>query len=356
MARKKLDHSRLIFFGFIVFAAYLTAVYLIHRFESGTDGASIQSLHDALWYSISTLTTVGYGDAVPVTANGRVIGFVFLFSSFALYAFLIGKISSFMTTIREDGRLGLYGTSFTQHTVIVGWTSLGKAVVDQLVAAGRRVAVVTNVRDDIDLIRESYDASEVFVLFADPRNLEQLDKVNIDKASAMLVDLADDAQKLVYILNVKKVHKHLEFVVMLESADLKTTFHTAGVTYAVSKNEMASKMLASYIFEPDVAMYSEEIMSYAGNEDDYDIKQFCILEDNPYCNHDYGEIFFDLKKECNCILIGLVKYENGQRRLYKNPEDSVKVEKNDYLIMIMNGKAEVALSRLFNTKEGFVEA
>lgn len=351
---KKLNYTKLAIVGLFGVGSYLLMVFLLVYYEGGHPESNINNYNDAVWYSIVTLTTVGYGDFVPVTSHGRVIGFVFLMFSFGIYAILIGQIASIMNTYRENKKMGLDGTRFTNHVVMIGWTDFGKAVADQLIAAGRRVAIVTKVRDHIDLIREYYSPKKAFVLFSDYNNVELLDKLNITESSIVFVNLIDDTEKLVYILNLKKYHEDLKYVVTLDNANLKATFQSAGVTYAISKHEIASKLLASYIFEPDVAEYSEEIIAYARTDDHYDIKEFKVLENNPYVNQYYGKIFYDLKKECNVILIGLVKHNDGNRKLLKNPEDSTKVETDDYLIMIMNRVAVKKLSRLFNTKEGFI--
>ena len=350
----KLNYKKLAILLALGLTLYLVMVFMLLHYEQGQEGATIDSLKNAFWYSFVTLTTVGYGDVVPITDAGRFIGSIFLMMSFGIYAILIGQISSIMNTFRENKKMGLDGTRFTNHVVIIGWTDFGKAVADQLVAANRKVAIVTNVKDNIDLIREYYNDKEAYVLFSDYNNIDLLEKLNVNEASVVFVNLLDDTEKLVYILNLKKKYPDAKFVVTLDNADLKTTFQTAGVTYAVSKHEISSKLLASYIFEPDVAMFSEEIISYAKTDEHFDIKQFKVLENNPYKDQYYGKIFYDLKKECNCILIGIVKDQNGKRELLKNPEDSIKVEEDDYLIMIMNRKAVKKLTKLFNTEEGFI--
>ena len=50
--------------------AYAVIVILLTVVESGADGSSIKTIWDAIWYSLITLTTVGYGDLSPVTGAG----------------------------------------------------------------------------------------------------------------------------------------------------------------------------------------------------------------------------------------------------------------------------------------------
>ena len=84
--------------------------------------------------------------------------------------------------------------------------------------------------------------------------------------------------------------------------------------------------LASYMFEPDVAAYSESIMSFAESDTDYDIKQFLVTTSNPYQGKPYQEAFFDLKRRYNAVLIGITKHDkSGDKKLVKNPLGDLKI-------------------------------
>jgi voltage-gated potassium channel len=336
--------------GFTFVYGSLLAVLL--KLEAGVAHSRLNNWQDAIWFLVETLTTVGYGDALPVTYWGKMIGFVFLLSSLGVYGFIIGQIANFMSTVKEHRELGLNGTSFKNHVVIIGWNDFGQSVISHLVAAGKQVAVVTKDRGHIEIIREYYSMEQVFTLFSDYNNFDLLEKANIRDASIVFVNLNDDTEKLVYIINIKKHFENLNYVVTLDNGNLKSTFMHAGVTYTISKNEISSKLLASYIYEPDVAFFSEELIAYAHEENEYDMKQFLVKPDNMYANTPYDKAFFELKRDCNVVLIGLVKINNGHRKLLKNPEGNVKIEAGDYLLMMMDGKGLGKLSKLFHTEEG----
>jgi voltage-gated potassium channel len=220
------------------------------------------------------------------------------------------------------------------------------------VAAGRQVAVVTKDRSSIEIIREFYSSDNVYTLFSDYNNFELLEKANLKSASVVFINLNDDTEKLVYIINIKKYFQDLNYVVTLDNGNLKSTFVNAGVTYAISKNEISSKLLASYIYEPDVAIFSEEIIAYAHEDHEYDLKEFLIKGNNPFIGMPYEKAFFDLKKQCNVVLIGLVRIVEKKRTLYKNPEGSIAIQDNDYLLMLMDRKGQDRLKRVFNIEEG----
>jgi len=108
--------------------------------------------------------------------------------------------------------------------------------------------------------------------------------------------------------------------------------------------------MASYIFEPDVALFSEEILAYAHHDHEYDIKEMKVAAGNVLVGTFYEKAFFDLKKECNIILVGIVKNQ-GERRFLKNPESSVKIEAGDFLIMMMDGKGKEKIKKHYRISE-----
>ncbi|WP_420318715.1 potassium channel family protein [Ekhidna sp.] len=353
---KKNASLRLIFFIALVLVIYLFLVWLLVFVEKDSNQSALNNYSNAFWYSLVTLTTVGYGDIFPATVWGRYISMIFILTSIGIFGILIGQLTTLMTTIKENKKLGYNGTSFSNHAVIIGWNEFGWHVVDQLVGVGRQVSVVTNKKDDVDLIREKYSPKNVFVLFCDYNNHELIKKSNIEEANIVFVNMMDDTDKLVYVLNLKKVFPETEFVVTLENGDLKNTFLSAGVSNTISTQEISSKLLASYMFEPDVATYSESVLSYAKSDSDYDIKQLLITPNNPYNGKAYQDVFFDLKKRYNSVLIGITKRDKfGQKKLIKNPLGDLKVNSGDYLIILLNGKAFKLLKRVFGVEEGMVK-
>lgn len=350
---KKNARLRILIIILLVIGVYAVLVWTLVQVEQDSQQSNLTNYSNALWYSLATLTTVGYGDLFPGTIYGRAIGYLLMLTSIFIFGLLIGQLTTLMTTIRENKKLGYSGTSFTNHAVIIGWNDFGWHVLDQLVGVGRKVAVITNKKDDVDLIQEKYSNKNIFVIFSDYNNYDLIKKSNIENASIAFINLEDDTEKLVYVLNLKKVFPTTDFVVTLENGDLKNTFLSAGVANTISTKEISSKLLASYMFEPDVATYSESILSYAKSDTDYDIKQLIITAKNPYAGKDYQEVFFDLKKKYNSVLIGITKWDKfGNKKLMKNPTGDLKINIGDYLIIILNGKAFKLLKKIFGVEEG----
>ena len=78
-----------------IYAVLLTALVLCEKDQPGTH---IHTLADAIWYSLVTISTVGYGDVTPVTPAGHIIGTIFLLMSMGLLVALFGSVVSVLTS------------------------------------------------------------------------------------------------------------------------------------------------------------------------------------------------------------------------------------------------------------------
>jgi len=81
--------------GLVIVAATVVASV------EGGEGASIQSFPDALWWSMATITTVGYGDTVPVSAAGRAMGYILMLGGIAFFSGITANLASFLVRGRD---------------------------------------------------------------------------------------------------------------------------------------------------------------------------------------------------------------------------------------------------------------
>jgi voltage-gated potassium channel Kch len=72
----------------------IVGTVIMHSLESGAENSQMTTLLDALWWCVATVTTVGYGDVVPVTSLGRIVALVYMFFGITLIATLLAVISN----------------------------------------------------------------------------------------------------------------------------------------------------------------------------------------------------------------------------------------------------------------------
>lgn len=86
----------------ICLALSLAMAFMIVPLEQSVPGSSIRNLSDGLWWSIQTLTTVGYGDTVPVTDLGRFLGVLMQLVGAIGFGVLIAMVSTSMSRNQEE--------------------------------------------------------------------------------------------------------------------------------------------------------------------------------------------------------------------------------------------------------------
>ncbi|MET7344875.1 potassium channel family protein [Streptomyces sp. NPDC087866] len=109
--QQRRDRPRLGLYARVISYAGMTAVLLgfsaalsVYHWEHDAPGSSIRTFGDAVWWACETLTTVGYGDVVPVTTAGRIIAAGLMACGLGLLGAVTGSFSSWLIQVfrRED--------------------------------------------------------------------------------------------------------------------------------------------------------------------------------------------------------------------------------------------------------------
>ena len=88
---------------------------------------------DSVWWTIVTMTTVGYGDFAPISFGGRLLAMIIMFFGIILIAVVTGTISSIITTRRIMEGKGIGKITYKNHTLICGWSNNIHHLIDTLI-------------------------------------------------------------------------------------------------------------------------------------------------------------------------------------------------------------------------------
>ncbi|WP_010179639.1 potassium channel family protein [Aquimarina agarilytica] len=312
---------------------YNFLVYQLYIVESDFPEGNITNLADAYWYSLVTLTTVGYGDFYPVTFWGRLIGFLFVIGSLGILGYLLTELNVRIKRYLKNKEMGLLGTKISNHCVIIGWNSFSKQVAEQIVKAKEPLAVVIDNEEDLKQIKQLYDSKKCFVLQTELNDFESLEKVNIKNSKRVYINFDSDTDTLVYSISLKKKYEDLKCVVAIENIELKESFNYLGIQYIIPRKEIISKFIASYVFEPNVALLTEDLISTSNSAADLDICETKLSSNSPLVGKNYTSAFVAQKEQNNIVLLAVSR--KGQ--LIKNPSNEFIIQAEDILIYMANG-------------------
>ena len=98
----EIAREELALFGAVALIVLYLAGVGIYQFEHDAQPEVFSSVFHCLWWATTTLTTVGYGDAFPITAGGRIFTFFVLVVGLAIVAVPTGLMASALTQARDD--------------------------------------------------------------------------------------------------------------------------------------------------------------------------------------------------------------------------------------------------------------
>lgn len=100
-----LAKEELVLFGSLTGILLFLSAVGIYQFENAAQPEVFKSVFHSLWWAVVTLTTVGYGDAYPITAGGKLFTFFVLLLGLGIVAVPTGIVSSALQQAREELRI-----------------------------------------------------------------------------------------------------------------------------------------------------------------------------------------------------------------------------------------------------------
>lgn len=199
-------------FGVVLLNIVLSAVMFFFAEYGHND--KVNNLGDTLWWSIVTISTVGFGDITPETPGGRVIGAVLMISGMFVIAIFAGVISSTLVghlipLQMERVRM----SSITDHIVIAGWNDNLPMLLEQL-EHGSHASEQTQVIIFAPIDRPAgLDPKYVFV-HGDFTKEAEYDKVRLNYARSLIVvadasrgDISSSSRDATTVLTVFTVRR-----------------------------------------------------------------------------------------------------------------------------------------------------
>ena len=163
----------------------------------------MESVRDALWYSLAAFLATSYGDIIILSFWGKLLGLTFVFFGICFLGFIIGGATNLITKQFEKRKLGYMGTHFKNHIIIIGWDAFSEDVTVQLVKADRKVAVLTDKKDDVDAIHRQFSEKQVFVCFSGENQPDAHRLLGTEFAAAVFLNKGSDTDKLISIIGFK---------------------------------------------------------------------------------------------------------------------------------------------------------
>lgn len=234
-----------IFLTFVVFAA-AAAIYI---FEVDAPNNQIHSFFDALYWSIVTLSTVGYGDITPQTVQGRAVAIVLIVVGIGVISFFTSIIvSAFTEKLPEINRQRVFNEleHHPGHVLLCGYGRLGQIVARNLRQLNEKVVILDLDEEYIQLARRN----GFLALQGDATSNELLENLNILQAKRILPLTDNDVSNVYIVLSARQLNPDIEIIAKANQKQNKKKLLRAGASFAIAPHETAGMIAAQYAAQP----------------------------------------------------------------------------------------------------------
>lgn len=294
---------------------------------------------DAMWWSIVTMTTVGYGDISPASPGGRMVAILVMLCGIGLLGFVTATLAGIFIENRLLEKRGMKQTRIEDHFIICGWNFRGKTILLEMKADPKCRNIPIVVIADVNEILEQGDQ---LVFIKGQVNQETLDKANARSASAVIV-LSDDtldtyARDAKAILDTMTLKNHFpDLYTCVELMDPSNTEHCrlAKADEIIVAGEISTNLLVQAALDHGITRLVSELVSNRYGHDLYKVK----------CPHylvgkSFFEVMCDLKEKHNIICIGIE--DPSGRTLTANPDKDHILKADDFLMVISWDRPEIS--------------
>jgi voltage-gated potassium channel len=224
------------------------------------DFSGVETLTDAFYYTIVTASTVGYGDAAPLTQQARLFGMSVVVLGTTSFAVALGSLLGPAIEARFAKALGTMTDSqlnvLENHVLVLGFGDLTEPLLEELAAATEFVVVTPDQERATELRNR-----DVTVLTADPSDEEPLRQAGIEDARAVIAATNNDAEDALAVLTARSLHPGIRIVAAATDRENVEKLRRAGADEVISPAVIGGHLLVeSALGQGEMEVVAREIL------------------------------------------------------------------------------------------------
>ncbi len=281
---------------------------------------------DALYMTVITLATVGYGETHPLSVNGRLFTVFLIIGGMGILLYGVTELTAFlvegeMTGFLRRRRMNKNIQKMSNHYILCGWGLKGRHVLEELTRTRRDCVVVESNVEKIQLLTEM----KAMLVEGDATQDSVLKAAGIERAAGLITTLPTDKDNLFVLISARGLNKNIRIVAKVEDLSVREKFLRSGANAVVSGNYIGGLRMASEMIRPDAVTFLDSMLR---DNSELRVENVVVGKDSKFigktlasCDplHDAKVLLFSVKR-------------NGEYQF--NPSGSTHMEAGDTLIVI----------------------
>lgn len=216
---------------------------------------------DALYMTIITIASVGYGETHPLSHEGRIFTILLILCGSATLIYGLSTLTAFivegeLTDILRRRKMSKLIENLRGHFIVCGISATGRYVVEELKKTGQSFLVIDR---DHEKIKELTEGG-VLAIEGDATNDAILQSANIANAAGLLTTLHTDADNLFVVVTARGLNRSLRIIAKAINEESERKLRQVGADSVVMPNFIGGLRMASEMIRPSVVSFLDVML------------------------------------------------------------------------------------------------
>jgi len=287
------------------------------------------SVVDALYMTVITVATVGFGDVVPESQAGRLFTVTVVVLGIGVATTAISNavgvlISPLLWTSIQRRKMERIIQSIENHYIVCGYGRMGRQIVSDLQARGEQFVVIEN-REEVG---ERLNEAGILYVIGDATEDETLLAAGVERAKGLVSVLSNDPGNMMTVLSAHELNRLLFIAARVVRPGSESKLLRAGANRVINPYQIGGHRMTLSLLRPAVHDFLEHIF-HIGDDHNVDIGQ---LKVSPETNLSGQTVATCDLRRVHGVNILAIRHEN--RRLTITPGPNQELSNGDTLIVI----------------------
>ncbi|XMO87140.1 potassium channel protein [Algibacter sp. AS12] len=287
------------------------------------------SLVDAFYMTVITMTTVGFGEVVPLDDQSKIFTIFLILASVVIVGYALSVITEYILSKNDvvelkQKKMQKKMDGFKNHIVICGYGRNGRQAAVKLKAHDKEFIVIEKDKE----LEERLQLDDVPYVIGNANEDEVLVMAGVDRASCFISALPNDADNLFVVLSTRQLNSNINIISRASNESSYNKLKFAGANNVILPDKIGGDHMASLVVVPGLMEFIDNlsIVGKSGiNIEEIAVEKF-YDSNKPRTIKD-----LDLRRKTGCTVIGY-KDENGEYVV--NPEADMALARNSKVIVL----------------------
>jgi voltage-gated potassium channel len=300
------------------------------------------TLRQAFYMTVITLSTVGFSEVKPLSAEGQLFTAVLIIINIGIVAYSVSSFTGWVVTGELFKRLHLrvIGKNIRRmknHIILCGYGRYGREIADHFIHHQIPFVIIERDHDRVLDIQKSKE--RLLYIEDDATHDEALERAKISAAKAIITSLPDDSDNLFIVISARQLNPNINIISRTHDQKTERKLLQAGANHVIMPDSIGGFYMATLITKPGAV----EFFSFITNEYESDLTFEVIpFEDLPIHCQDKSISQLAIRKITGANIIGVKKPEGG---FDVNPTPEVVLTPGQSFIFLGTGQQLLALRK-----------